>query len=67
MSIPFPLGAVCRASYLDHGHVVVRRRERVVRIDELLSWFDAVLDGRGLMTLLLHAWWAVAVVERHGR
>jgi hypothetical protein len=36
-------------------------------MDELLSWFDAVLDGRGLMTLLLHAWWAVAVVDRHGR
>jgi hypothetical protein len=56
MLIPFPLSAVYRAPCLNHGKMATRRWECVFRANGLLSWFDAMLDGCGLMALLLRAW-----------
>jgi hypothetical protein len=52
-SIPFSVSAVSWAPRLNHGHMAARRWEHVVCIDGMLPWFEAMMNGHGLMSLLL--------------
>jgi hypothetical protein len=51
-----PLDAVCRAPSLDHRHKTTWWRECFF-LDDLLPWFDEVLDHGGLMAMLHRVWW----------
>jgi hypothetical protein len=47
----FPLSAIRRAPPLDHWHMTTWRRERFF-LDDLLPWFEEVLNHCGLMAML---------------
>jgi hypothetical protein len=53
-----PLNVVHRASSLDHRHKNTWWQECFF-LDDLLPWFDEVLDRGSLMAMLHRVWWWV--------